>query len=205
MSFVLSTQQQWHEGEKKMHAIMHSPRDDNPNSPFLTPRGAHMLQTAPLLALGTLDSQGRPWATIWGGEPGFARSIGQSIVGIRSLVNPKFDPVVDVLYEGQHDGEVVANEGPAKMLSGLTIDMENRMRVKLFGRMAAGALSIHEDTDGEAGFEGDIGEAQLVIKIEQSLGTSLLDEIPRCFDTSTNACRKLSEIHRFETHHSKPP
>jgi len=47
------------------------------------------------------------------------------------------------------------------MIGGLAIDLETRRRVKLYGRMVAGALSATEK---------DIGEVQLVVKIEQSLG-----------------------------------
>ncbi|KAL9623607.1 MAG: hypothetical protein Q9160_002063 [Pyrenula sp. 1 TL-2023] len=170
MSFVLSTQQESHEGEKRMRNLRHSKRHENPTSPFLTPGAAFMLQTAPLLALGTLDSQGRPWATLWGGESGFARSMGQSIVGVRTIVDPTNDPVVEALYEGRDDGETVRPEGAGKMVSGLTIDMENRKRVKVFGRMMAGALSMSEKHDDKVEPDGATGEAQLVLRIEQSLG-----------------------------------
>jgi hypothetical protein len=49
------------------------------------------------------------------------------------------------------------------MVGGLGIDLEARRRIKLYGRMAVGALISTEE---------GIGEAQLAVKIEQSLGMS---------------------------------
>ncbi len=158
----------WHAGESAMHSLLHVPHQENPTSPFLTPGAAYMLQASPLLALGTLDKEGRPWTTVWGGEPGFARTIAQSIVGIKTLVDRKYDPVVETLLGGRDDGEVVKEEGEGRMVGGLVINLERRKRVKLYGRMVAGALARiggegEKDDDGKA-------EAQLVVKIEQSLG-----------------------------------
>ncbi|TKA79524.1 hypothetical protein B0A49_01090 [Cryomyces minteri] len=135
---------------------------------MLIPRAAQMLQQAPLLALGTLDSQDRPWTTIWGGESGFSRPLGNSIIGIRTLVDRKYDPVVETLFRGNVDGEVVREEGKGRMVGGLTIDLESRKRVKLYGRMVAGAVSTVGD-EKEGGDRGQ-GEVQLVVQIEQSLG-----------------------------------
>lgn len=209
MSFVLSAQQAWHKGEEEMRTLMHSDRHENPNSPFLIPSGAYMLQTAPLLAVGTLDSQGRPWTSLWGGEPGFARPLGQNLVGIRNIVDAKFDPVVEVLYGGQAGMKATSDEGSEKMVSGLTIDMENRKRVKVFGRMVAGALSMYEDDGEEAGLEGSRGEAQLVLKIEQSLGMCLshddMSVITYQSVPSADNDSKLSEIYLLQTYYSEPP
>lgn len=54
------------------------------------------------------------------------------------------------------------------MVSGLTIDLETRKRVKMYGRMVAGSASMKEDE--VAGNEEHVAEMQLVLKIEQSLG-----------------------------------
>ena len=171
MAFIHSSDLGWHEGESAMQNLLRVPYQENPTSPFLTPGAAYMLQSSPLLALGTLDKEGRPWTTIWGGEPGFSRPIAQSIVGVKTLVDRKHDPVVETLLGGRDDGEVVREEGKGRMVSGLVIDLEKRKRVKLYGRMVAGALA-------RSGDEGDVndngtGEVQLVVKIEQSLGTRL--------------------------------
>ena len=166
MSFVLQEAMPWHEGEQKMHKLTKVDKQDNPSSPCLQPRAASMVQRFPLLALGTVDRQGRPWATVWGGEAPFAQPIAQSTIGIRTTVDSKFDPVVQVLYDGKDNGEVVQEQDPGRMISGLSIHLEQRNRMKLFGRMVAGALS----TDTEGFSSGSVGQVQLVIKIEQSMG-----------------------------------
>jgi len=165
MSFSLGLP--WSEGEETMHRLLHVPPQDNPTSPQLTPQAAYMLQAAPLLAIGTLDAQKRPWTTIWGGEPGFSRPLGGGMVGIRTRVDRKYDPVIQALVGGGEDGEVVREEGRGRMVGGLTIDLATRKRVKLFGRMVAGALGRVGQDEGE---EGGEGEVQLVVKVEQSLG-----------------------------------
>ncbi len=48
-----------------------------------------------------------------------------------------------------------------KMVGGLAIDLETRNRVKLYGRMIGGVILAVEE---------GMGEVQLVVKIEQSLG-----------------------------------
>lgn len=152
---------QWHEGEEKMHKLLRVPNQDNPTQPYLTPMASNVLIRSPLVALGTLDAQGRPWTTVLGGEAGFSRAIAQSIIGLKATVDLTYDPVVETLLGGNADGEVVQVKGTGKMVGGLAIDLETRRRVKLYGRMVAGALSATEK---------GIGEVQLVVKIEQSLG-----------------------------------
>ena len=160
----------WHAGEQKMHAMMGvtASISENPTSPFLTPGGAYLVQVAPLLVVGTLDDEDQPWTTIWGGEPGFARSLGSSIIGMRTLVDREFDPVVRALFRGKSNGEVVKAEGSGRALSGLSIDLATRRRVKLAGRMVAGSLGLAEI---EPGKQSNVGEMQLVVNIESSLGT----------------------------------
>ena len=160
-----------------MHQLMSVPEHDNPTSSMLTPQASFMLQRAPLLAIGTVDDQGQPWTTIWGGEPGFSQPLGSSIIGTRTLVDRKYDPVVQSLIGGRDDGEVVKGEGLGKMVSGLSIDLMTRKRVKIYGRLIAAALSrISEDEDKEEMHqESDTsaqGQVQLVVRIEQSLGKS---------------------------------
>ena len=159
----------WHKGEVNMQTLLHVPYQENPTSPFLTPGAAYLAQTAPILAIGTLDASQRPWTSIWGGEPGFARSLGSSVLGVKTLVDMEQDPVIEALLGGRRDGEVVKEkEGVGRPVSGLFIDLMRRNRVKLSGRMIAGALSwVGSDTHkGKAA----VGEVQLVLKVEQSLG-----------------------------------
>lgn len=168
MAFIHSGDMGWHEGEEQIHSLLRVPYQENPTSPFLTPGAAYLLQTSPLLAVGALDDQGQPWTTVWGGEPGFARSIAQSVIGVNTLVDRLHDPVVGALMSGQADGEVSLHHERGKMVSGLAIDLAKRKRVKLFGRMVGSALdrlnSVPEDENRGA------GQVQLALKIEQSLG-----------------------------------
>lgn len=163
MTFVIAGSVPWHDGEEKMHRLMCVPENDNPSAPTLSAGAAYLTQRSPLLALGTLDKEGRPWTTVWGGKPGFAGQISQATIGIRSLVDVTHDPVVQALFGGKSDGEVVRAEGKGNMVSGLAVDLETRKRVKLYGRMVASALE-------GLGSAGVCGQAQLALNIEQSLG-----------------------------------
>jgi ferredoxin-NADP reductase/predicted pyridoxine 5'-phosphate oxidase superfamily flavin-nucleotide-binding protein len=168
----------WSEGEEKMHNLLHVPPQDNPTSAMLTPQASFMLQRAPLLAIGTLDSDSRPWTALWGGEPGFSEPLGGGFVGTRTLVDGKFDPVVQALVGGKEKGETLQPEGgEGKMLSGLAIDLVKRKRVKIAGKLAAGTLrDVDVEIEGNSSAEPppDIpktqSQIQLVTKIEQSLG-----------------------------------
>jgi hypothetical protein len=166
MAAIHEVENQWHAGEEEMHKLLRVPNRDNPTSPFLTPYAANLLLQSPLLALGTLDSEGRPWTSLWGGERGFSRAVAQSIIGIQTTVDRSHDPVAEILFEGKADGELIQGKEERKMVGGLAIDLETRRRVKLYGRMVAGAL---------AGTEEGAGEAQLAVMIEQSLGKSTSD------------------------------
>ncbi|KAJ5548225.1 Riboflavin synthase-like beta-barrel [Penicillium frequentans] len=160
MPLIINGPMPWHDGEDTMHHLLKVPDSDNPSVPYLSPRAGDFLQRAPLVALGTLDAEGRPWSTLWGGQAGFAGPIAESIIGLRTLVDSKGDPVVKELLGSQNGTTNEDMSSPAgKMVSGLAIDLENRLRVKLFGRMMAGSLN-----------DGDVAQAQLVVKIEESLG-----------------------------------
>lgn len=103
-------------------------------------------------------------------------------MGIKAQVEGLWDPVVEVLVggkDGDGDGgsgseKVVVRreeEGKGRMISGLTIDLERRKRVKFFGRMVVGALGWRRRTrkgeEEEDGREESIAEMQLVLKVEQ--------------------------------------
>ncbi|KIX03952.1 uncharacterized protein Z518_07505 [Rhinocladiella mackenziei CBS 650.93] len=167
----------WHEGETAIRKRTRIDfREDNPTSPFLTPRAAHQAQRYPLIAIGTLDEDDRPWCTIWGsGEPPIAQPVAQSVLGIRTNVDATFDPVVEAIWKGKDDGEVMREEGQGRMMAGLSIHLEERGRVKLAGRIIAGALCAHPQPEGHAEDtdetqSGKSGQIQLVVKIDQSLG-----------------------------------
>ncbi|KAH0085498.1 acetyl-CoA synthetase-like protein, partial [Aureobasidium melanogenum] len=142
---------------------------DNPTIPMLSPQASSMLQRAPLLAFGTLDSEGRPWTTAWGGRKGFSQPLGNSMIAIRTSVAARLDPVVEALVGRNAKGEIVKEEGEGRLLSGLAIDLDTRKRVKLAGRMVAGTLGI-ADGENDTDDYGKQGILQLVARIDESLG-----------------------------------
>lgn len=168
MSAIHTTPIGWHDGEEKLHSLLHVPQMDNPTSPGLSPHATRLLHQSSMLALGALDGEGRPWTSLLGGEIGFARSLGQSIIGVKTLVDRKHDPVVSLLVGGRQDGEVHEQGKGGKLVSALGVHLATRDRVKLTGRMVAGAL---EDL-GPGAEENDNGtaELQVVFAIQQSLG-----------------------------------
>lgn len=162
----------------------------NPTSLFLTPNGQFLISHAPLLGLGALDAEGRPWSTVWGGEPGFASVIDRDIVGMRAIVDRVYDPVVTALFGDSNvaDGSVMRTEGGNKMISGVTIDLEKRKRVKLYGKVVLGTLEDPEGNISEASpsLLGKRGHAQLVVKIEESLGMFIFTISIRLVNSITN-------------------
>ncbi|EEA28413.1 hypothetical protein TMatcc_003255 [Talaromyces marneffei ATCC 18224] len=161
----------FNEGEIALHDKLHVPHGDNPTSTFLNQYGQFMVPRAPLIGLGALDDDGRPWSTVWGGETGFSSVIDTDIVGMRAVVDRLHDPVVNSLFGDAKgtNGSTIRTNGQGKMISGVTIDLENRKRVKLYGKVIMGTLEDPED-EGNLGLEGKRGHAQLVVKIEESLG-----------------------------------
>lgn len=153
----------FHEGEQKMRSLLRVPEGENPTSPGLSPYATRLLRISSLLAMGTLDNEGRPWTTLLGGEPGFARSLGQSVIRVKSLVDRKHDPVLELLMGNQQNGEVNEARKDERLISALGIHLATRDRVKLWGKMIAGAIS---DPDNESdGQKGSAAEVQLVFAI----------------------------------------
>lgn len=146
----------WHDGEEKMHDLLHVPHRDNPTAPFLTFGANLLLRRSPLLAIGAVDHQGRPWTTVWGGEVGFATPTSDFTVEINTPIDKKYDPVAETLLRTAAEDHGVSQEEPFALLSGLAIDLESRKRVKLHGRKLSGStgeidrsgighLSVHID------------------------------------------------------------
>jgi hypothetical protein len=164
-----------HSGEQAMSTLMHQPpREDSPTSPFLTYSAALLVQTSPLLAVGTLDSEGRVWTTLFGGEAGFARAINNSMLGVKAAADGRFDPVVDALLDGKRDREAFGMDDGSggRVVAGLAIDLETRRRVKFMGR-AIGASFVANANGEEGSLEQTRGELRAVIKVENSLGKSV--------------------------------
>lgn len=174
----------WHSGEDKIRTTVRVPLGDNPTYPMLSQNAAYRVAASPLIALGTIDDQDNVWCTLWGGDVPIAQQIAKGgILGIKVPVDAAFDPVVQILYGGKCDGEILRSDGKqGKMVSGVSVHLEDRDRVKLFGRMVAGCLEAGVGAVntvarvGDAleasneGRPGRIGTAQLVLQITQSLG-----------------------------------
>lgn len=149
-----------------MHREARNPHFENPTSRGLPMSYAARVMHSQLLALGTLDSEGRPWTTIWGGERGFARPVAEGVLGIRSAVDKEHDPVFGAFWKSpdskvsSEPGEegIIRPEG-GKMMSALSIDLETRDRVKLAGRLIAGG-----------DMPGPDSEVQLALHVQESLG-----------------------------------
>ncbi|KAK1759572.1 putative oxidoreductase [Echria macrotheca] len=159
----------WHTGERQAHALLHvqTSRRRNPTAPGLPPSYGMRIAASPLVALGTVDVDGRPWTTLWGGEAGFARPLGgpasqqKNILALQSLVAVRWDPVLEVLMQK----ETVRQPVERVMVSGLAIDLETRDRVKIAGRMVVGAVAEEGPGDDE-----NVREVQLAVAVEESLG-----------------------------------
>lgn len=161
----------WHAGERAIQHTLLGDRDrprDNPTFHGLAPSYGYRVQNSPLVAFGALDRAGRPWTTIWGGEAGFCRPVAQGVLGVRgAAVDARHDPVLNALLGGDGDGgiqddEVVRPEG-GKVMSGLSIDLETRDRVKLAGRLVAGAVSLTAQ-------DGALADLQMAFQVTESLG-----------------------------------
>ena len=174
MASIYTSPLTWHEGEQKVQSILHVPQRDNPTTPGLSPYATRLLHISSMLALGTLDDDGRPWTSLLSGEPGFARSLGQSIIGVKTLVDRRYDPVVELLVGGRQDGEVHEIGKDGRPVSALGIHLATRDRVKVAGKMVAGALGdlnsgVQEDESG-------VAEIQVVFAIYQSIGGCISDD-----------------------------
>ena len=158
----------FHEGEIKVQSHLHVPLRDNPTSPGLAPYCVPLLHLSSMLVLGTLDDEGRPWTTLLAGQPGFARSLGGSIVGVKAVVDRKFDPVVQLLVNRRRDGNAGEMTGDQQTASALGIHLATRERVKLTGHMIRGALE-EVPSLAEKNRES-LAEMQLALSIQQSMG-----------------------------------
>ncbi|KAL1887738.1 hypothetical protein Sste5346_010031 [Sporothrix stenoceras] len=164
---------QWHAGEIAMHRLLNGPHyaEPNPTSAGLSQAHASRVAASPLVAFGALDRKGRPWTTVLGGSPQFAQAVAPSVLGVRSVVDLDYDPVVDALFGSdtkscstKGDGELL-RPGPehGPVMAGLSINLMTRDRVKLAGRMLAGAASTRPDesAQGDQVARGRTGEVLL--------------------------------------------
>ena len=86
------------------------------------------------------------------------------------MIDRNFDPVIGLLLCDMKDEEVREERGDGRLVSALAIHLATRDRVKLSGRMVAGALGHHGRTSEADDDDSGAAEAQLVVAIQQSLG-----------------------------------
>jgi uncharacterized protein len=89
---------------------------------FITPPACRFLQQQPVLAVALPDAAGRPWASVWLGEPGFVSCADERSVRIATAPRPwtMLDPTAAMLEEGRHCGL-------------LSIDLGSRRRLRING------------------------------------------------------------------------
>lgn len=154
---------EWNEGEDRMHDLLHVPEQVNPTQPGLSAHAQRLLHLSTLVALGTVDREGRPWTTLLGGEEGFARSLGQSIVGIKAVTDIEHDPVLRSILQATKARSPGTGSPDAEYqdFSALGLHLATRNRVKLQGKLVGA---------GVVGPSDDVGEVQIALAISGSLG-----------------------------------
>ncbi|KAI1356150.1 hypothetical protein F5Y01DRAFT_301650 [Xylaria sp. FL0043] len=169
---------QWHPGEEAVQRMLGVPSRSNPTVHGLKQAHGYRVNVSPLVAFGTLDEHGRPWATIWGGEAGFCRPIAEDVLGVNGIADTRYDPVMQALFATRGntvkpdderseleerriiDEEVIRPEG-GKVMAGLSIDLETRDRVKLAGRFIAGSATVTAP---------GVANLQMAFAVEEALG-----------------------------------
>lgn len=147
-----------------MQELMHAEKRENPTVPHLSGTASAMLERYPLLAIGSVDDSGAPWTTILGGSPGFARGLPDSNIAMKLPVDGKHDPVIEILMGGKNGSDPQAVRG--KPFSALSINLEDRRRVKLYGTGLAAIVTEVAAEDGEPTHS----QLQFIGHIDGSLG-----------------------------------
>ncbi|GAB3249307.1 pyridoxamine 5'-phosphate oxidase family protein [Kineosporia babensis] len=129
----------WHSGEETMHRLLQVPYEDDPTAPGLPGAYGRWMAHSPLLALGTVDADDHVWTTVLGGEAGVTRPIADGVLGLSSRAHLGSDPVLEALF-ARPDDEHVVDHGDGKLVAGLALDLEQRTRVKIAGRMLRGVV-----------------------------------------------------------------
>lgn len=90
--------------------------------PYMTEQHQEFVTGLPFIVAGSVDGQGRPWASLLTGDPGFVRPLGDKRLRVASLPW-ELDPIAGAIREGADVGL-------------LGIDMTNRRRNRFTGRVA---------------------------------------------------------------------
>jgi uncharacterized protein len=92
---------------------------------FVTPPACRFLRAQRVLAVAVLDDGGRPWASLWLGEPGFVSCADERSLHIATSPPPwgALDPTAALLAEGRRCGL-------------LSIDLGSRRRLRINGSIS---------------------------------------------------------------------
>ncbi|MFJ4223245.1 pyridoxamine 5'-phosphate oxidase family protein [Microbacterium sp. NPDC089695] len=182
-----SPQASWHDGEEHIHRILGVPLGPNPTIHGLPPAYGMWMAESPLLALGTTDEDGRVWTTVIGGAAGVTSPIAPGVLAFdtraqlasrtRDLSSFNgFDPVISALFSADSAHDIasdpeaprqVEHSGKGKLLAGLALNLEERTRVKLAGRMLKGIVNDLPATDGA---ESSLVRVKMAVAIDETLG-----------------------------------
>ncbi|KAI1814057.1 hypothetical protein GGS20DRAFT_550376 [Poronia punctata] len=162
---------QWHTGEQAVQRMLGVPTSrGNPTVQGLKQAHAYRVYVSPLVAFGTLDDQGRPWVTVWGGEAGFCRPLAaedeeEDVLVANALVDARFDPVVQLQQAARGSPQ-------GKIMAALSIDLGTRDRLKLAGRFLAGATMTEAEGTATTTTTTTTGVAnlQMAFVVEEALG-----------------------------------
>jgi hypothetical protein len=166
MAFFQRADLLWHANEETApQQLLRVPPRVSRRSPHLRPGIANILLRSSLLALGTTDSDGRLWTSLWAGEYGFSRSTGEYTMVIRASVDTQNDPAISALMmkDALALEDRSCNLGTSVSILGM--DPTALKRVQIFGEVVFCALAV---------IEGVVGEVLLDIKVVHSSGLLLL-------------------------------
>ncbi|MFF8408542.1 pyridoxamine 5'-phosphate oxidase family protein [Streptomyces omiyaensis] len=101
--------------------------------PGIRPVAAAFLELQPMLVLGAAAPDGRVWASLLTGDPGFARATGPHTVSVAGGVRPG-DPLAEALTEGTPVGTIA-------------LDPRTRRRMRLNGTVRPSARGVLIDAE----------------------------------------------------------
>lgn len=119
-----------HSGELTIHRLLGVPGEVTRSMPWsfnrLDPGQQKFFLNISIFVIGTLDAQGRPWASLLAGSPpSFISSPTRASVIVNTEISP-YDPLVDNLVNGFiHDGK--------RLFAGLGLELSERSRSKISG------------------------------------------------------------------------
>lgn len=128
----------------------------------MPPQHMYFFSNLQYFIVGTLDSQGRPWASILTGNAGFIRAVSRNHLAMVTDIS-EGDPLLETLNDGW-----TVDEGE-RLIAGLGIDLTNRRRNKgMF--IVRGGLIVVAGRVGRDMLLVDGRELQMIISTDESLG-----------------------------------